>query len=82
MSLSEQELVRLVELIRLTRQQELNCDECLDVVAEFAELNLSGKPIASGLEAVQHHLAVCDECREEYETLRQLLESMGSEQHA
>lgn len=74
MSLAKREIEELLELIRLTKDGEINCDECLSRVAEFAERELAGKPMPERLDAVKHHLAICGECREEYEALQRVLE--------
>lgn len=74
MSLSKPELDELIKLIGLTRDTEIDCDECLELVAEYGERVLAGRPIPEGLEAVRHHLAVCGECREEFDVLRRALE--------
>ena len=76
MSLSDKQIKCLAHLIGLTREQEMNCSECLDHVAEFAENELTGKPIPDALEAVSHHLSLCTECREEYEALFSALRTM------
>ena len=69
MALSRQELDGLIKAVSLTRRDELSCDECLKELAEFAELFLEGKPVTEGLEAIEHHLAICSECEEEYQAL-------------
>ncbi|REK27946.1 MAG: hypothetical protein DWQ42_05940 [Planctomycetota bacterium] len=76
MSLSKLEIEQLLKLIGRTADQELNCEQCLARVAEFAESQLSGKSIPAGLRTVEQHLAVCGECREEYEALWQTLNSL------
>ena len=76
MPLSRQEIDTLLRLISVTEDTELNCEQCLALVAEFAEQQLHGKPIHEGLQAVGQHLSVCDECREEYEALRAILDDM------
>lgn len=76
MSLSKHEIDRLMRLIVLTRDYEINCEQCLALVAEFAEQQLAGKSIPIGLQTVEHHLSVCAECREEYEALRRALQDM------
>jgi bacterioferritin-associated ferredoxin len=58
-----------VRALTLTREHEIDCGECLDKVAEFAERELAGKPVPDALESVRHHLTRCGECREEYEAL-------------
>lgn len=79
MSLSKSEIAQLLKLIGQTEDHELNCEECLALVAEFAESQLSGKSVSAGLQAVDQHLAVCTECREEYEALRKTLDSFRGE---
>ncbi len=69
MPLSKKELDALMRLVGLTKDNEINCEQCVELVAEFAEQQLSGKAIAQGLRAVEHHRSSCDECRREYEAL-------------
>jgi len=79
MSLSNDELDRLLRLVGLTKDSEMNCEQCLALVAEFAERQLAGKSIPEGMEAIDHHLSICPECREEYESLQRVLREMGHE---
>ena len=69
MSLSRPELQKMLDVVRATQPVEIDCDECLMQVGEFAEMNLIGKPVPEGLKAIEQHLSICDECREEYEML-------------
>lgn len=76
MGLSEKEIEGLMRLVGLTKDEEINCEQCLALVSEFAEQKLAGKSVAEGLQAVEQHLDVCPECREEYETLQEALKEM------
>ena len=76
MSLSKQEIDTLLRLVGRTQATELNCEQCLTLVAEFAEQELSDKPVHEGLKAVEQHLSVCNECQEEFEALRKTLEHL------
>ncbi len=76
MSLSNEKLKDLLWLVGLTNENELNCEQCLALVAEFAECELAGKSISDGLKAVEQHLSVCSECREEYEALQRVLDGI------
>lgn len=76
MSLSKNELDNLMRLIGLTNESEINCQQCLALVAEFAEQKLAGKSIPESVQCVEHHLSICAECREEYEALQQALKDM------
>ena len=82
MPLSRKEIENMVRLVGLTRDSEINCEDCLSVVSEFAEKQLRGKSISEGLEAVEHHLSICDQCREEYEALRKALGDMDADSNA
>lgn len=74
MALSQRETDELLRLLRLTKDEEIDCDECLSHVAELAEKVLEGQLVSTVLQAVQHHLTVCAECHEEYEALQRALE--------
>lgn len=82
MALSKNEIDGLLKLVGLTKDSEINCDQCSAVVAEFAEQRLSGKSVLEGLKAVEHHLLICEECREEYEALRRTLDGFGEDTDA
>jgi hypothetical protein len=78
MALSKKEVEGLMQLIGLTKDEEINCEQCLALVAEFAERKLAGQSIANSLKALEHHLSVCAECREEYEALERALKEMDA----
>ena len=69
MALSKKEIDALIKVVSQTRSGELTCDECLKELAEFAENSLEGKSIPESVQAVEHHLAICPECEEEYQAL-------------
>ena len=73
MALSRQQIEALVRTLALTRDTEPTCDECLKELAQFAENHLQGKSVPESLQAVEHHLAVCTECHDEYQTLLKAL---------
>ncbi len=77
MKLSNDQLKSLSAVLDKTREFELNCNECLDLVSEFAELELAKQSIPTALQAVAHHLDLCQECREEYDTLLKAIQEFG-----
>jgi predicted anti-sigma-YlaC factor YlaD len=79
MSLSKKQIDGLMRLVGLTKDDEINCEQCLAVVSEFAEQQLSGKSINEVLQAVEHHLSICDDCREEYEALLKTLDTLSDD---
>jgi hypothetical protein len=76
MNLSDDQIRALLQAVSRTRDQELNCDECLGEVGGFAELTLRGRPVEDAYDLVQQHLQICDECREEFVLLLEALEGL------
>jgi uncharacterized protein with PIN domain len=60
-----------------TEEIELNCDECLVKIAEYAEHELTGKTPHEALEKISQHLAICHDCREEYLALLNAINSLA-----
>jgi predicted anti-sigma-YlaC factor YlaD len=69
MALNPSDLRSLVEVALLTREEELDCDACLERVAAYAEVHLAGLPTPEALRLVGEHLAMCGDCREEFSAL-------------
>lgn len=76
MSLSKNQIEELIRLISLTKEKEINCEQCLCLVAEFAEQELKGRSVRDALKVVEHHLSICTECHEEYTLLQDVLRNM------
>jgi hypothetical protein len=74
MDLSDDQIRALLQAVSRTRDQELNCDECLGEVGDFAELTLKGRPAEDAFDLLQQHLLICDECREEFVLLLDALQ--------
>lgn len=55
-----------------TRDEEISCTECFELVSHFVELEVSGQDAAAKLPQLKQHLDQCRACRDEYETLRDL----------
>jgi hypothetical protein len=58
--------------IYTTRESEISCTECFDLISRFVELEVAGEDAASRMPEIKHHLEQCRACREEYEVLRDL----------
>jgi uncharacterized protein with PIN domain len=65
----------IVKMLGLTREREFNCSECLQHVSEFAECRLANQPLDEVIARVEQHLALCPECREEFEALMKILQA-------
>ena len=59
----------LIQEIAEVREVEIGCDECFEELDRFVEMRLSGLDAAQAMPLVQDHLAICGECREEFEAL-------------
>ena len=65
--------------IQNTRDEEISCSECFDLSSLFVELELTIGDHEIKMPHLRQHLNQCSACREEYETLRDLvrLENKG-----
>lgn len=73
--LTNEQVASIVKMLALTRDREFDCSECLQHVSEYAECQLANKPLDEVIASVEHHLALCPECREEYEALMKILKA-------
>lgn len=64
--------------VRMTRPDEIGCDECFDKLDRYAELTLAGRDAAEAIPLVADHLEKCGDCREEFEALLTALEGIKS----
>src|SRR5919197_1149252 len=69
---------RLLQAIQLTQNVEIDCTTCLDRVPVYVESVLSGADAAQDMPDVHVHLALCQDCHEEYEALRDVAERDAS----
>jgi hypothetical protein len=63
----------LLRHIRETADEELSCTECFELVPGYVELEVAGRAADEQIPRLRQHLDRCGVCREEYETLRDLL---------
>lgn len=72
MRLSNEELQALLQLVEVTEESEIDCDQFLDRVASYIERLVATDdtaPVVNGFEEVVQHMKICPECREEFEAL-------------
>lgn len=74
-TLTKEQLAELAAVVGATREREINCAECGNFAAEFAERQLAGLPLDEALKRVEQHLEICPECREELLALKKILEA-------
>ena len=57
-------------------EPELLCDECFEKIDQYVDLELEGRAAADEkIPGMRPHLDGCPACREEYESLRDLVRS-------
>ncbi|MEX0647466.1 MAG: hypothetical protein WEA56_10005 [Balneolaceae bacterium] len=78
MKLTKDKLKTMIRAIKMTRSDEIGCDECFNELHQFAELELQGKTPETALPRVKEHLERCGNCRQEYEALLNALEAIGT----
>ena len=56
-------------------EPELQCDECFEKLDEYVDVELENADADEAIPGMRAHLVGCPACREEYESLRDLLGS-------
>jgi hypothetical protein len=75
MGQTEDVLRKLVEQIARTQQRELDCGEVFAVLDQYAEAIVAGEDLGEQFALVIHHLDLCPDCLEEYESLLSVLQT-------
>jgi hypothetical protein len=78
-SLSPENIKKLIELVATTQDDSLDCDGCMEHIAEFAEAHLAGRSLSAALASVRTHLESCGCCQHEYEALLAALGALDQE---
>jgi len=69
----EDKLHKLIHMLALTRGEEIDCTTCLKLLPMYVECELAGTAMQSESLLLRQHLAVCHDCLEEYEALRDIV---------
>ena len=70
---NSERMQKMMAMLSGTREVELTCDEVFALLDQFTELAAQGEDVAQLMPLVQHHLDMCDDCREEYRVLESIL---------
>jgi anti-sigma factor RsiW len=54
-------------------EEEVSCEACFDHLDEYVELEVSGREAAAVMPGMRAHLEGCPACREDHESLRDLV---------
>ena len=55
------------------RGRQVTCEECFELLDEYVELELGGEDADRRLPGMRAHLEGCPACREDHESLRDLV---------
>ncbi|MFL7812697.1 MAG: hypothetical protein ACK2TT_08545 [Anaerolineales bacterium] len=77
MKLSSETIRNMMNAVKATRDQEMDCGHCHDELDQFIEMKISGKNAEEAMPLVKEHLDLCPACREEYEVLLEALEALS-----
>jgi hypothetical protein len=64
-----------LRMITATRDQEISCDEAYEFLDAYADRISRGEDAAALMPLVHHHLAMCPDCREEFDALLLAMET-------
>jgi hypothetical protein len=64
---------RLLKLIARTEDEEISCTTCFELLPPYVDLDIAGEGPDARAPGLRQHLDQCGVCREEYETLRDLI---------
>jgi hypothetical protein len=68
----ERTLTRLMRAVDVTEDVEIDCTTCLERVPAYVDRELAGADVAREMPELHLHLALCRDCAEEHEALRDL----------
>lgn len=74
MKVRPEDLLLLLQLLRITRAREINCEEFLALLPAHLERVREGSSPARDQVAFEAHLELCPECREEHDGLMEAVD--------
>lgn len=69
MSLTSEQIQKLIQLVASAEADEIDCDGCFEKIAEFAEMELVAKEIPEAQSVIRQHLKQCPCCEDEFNAL-------------
>jgi hypothetical protein len=59
-------------------EPEVTCEQCFELLDQYVELEVAGADADARLPGLRAHLAGCPACREDHESLRDLVSAQDS----
>lgn len=75
MQLNDQQVRALLLACRETHAEELDCEQFLTFLAEYAEARTEGRALPQSLAKAEEHERLCANCHEECRALIELIRS-------
>lgn len=73
MPLSDERIRALLRSCRETHSDEIDCEQFLTCLAEYAEARAEGRAVSGALAKMEEHERLCANCREECGALVELI---------
>ena len=73
--LDSEKLKMMVRMIARTRDEEIGCEDCFAQLDRFVDQLLDGKHPEEAMPLVEHHLNICNDCKEEFQALLDALQT-------
>jgi hypothetical protein len=70
---------KLFKSISSAVPDQLDCDGCFELSAQFAEAEINGQELSNILKAVQVHMSQCPCCAYEYQSLLEAVRAADSD---
>lgn len=70
---------KLFQSISSAVPDQMDCDGCFELSAQFAEAEMNGEQLSDVLKAVQIHMSQCPCCAYEYQSLLEAVRAADSE---
>ena len=61
------------------KDPEVSCEECFELLDQYVDLELAGADADARLPGMRAHLEGCPACREDHESLRELVTAIDRE---
>ena len=75
MSNSHEMIKDILEILKKTHDEELDCGEAYELLDQFVDAKTRGEDLSEVMPMVMRHLDLCRDCFEEYEALLRVIEA-------
>ena len=69
------DIQKLIKMVENTQEVEFSCEDVYQILDQYTELVYRGEDSTQLMPLVEHHIEICPDCREEFESLLRILEA-------